>query len=339
MPRRVTVSAPSRLHFGLYGFGPSLQRQFGGIGAMIESPGVQLEATTVVAGLPTEPQRHGQETGRNSSILATGPLADRVRKFAQVWADFHRLDAPPACHIIIDDAPQEHSGLGVGTQLGLSVAAALNALFEIGPCTPAELAHSVGRGVRSAVGTYGFVQGGLIAERGKLPDETISPLDVRVEIPPAWRFVLVTPRVPTGLAGDAEAQAFDQLPPVPAATTQELIRLVREELIPSAVQANFPRFSAALYRYCHDAGLYFAAVQGGAYNGPLLTRLIETMRTGGVEGVGQSSWGPTLFALLPDETSAVDYVTRLRTALPDDIEVNLHITPPNNRGARVTIEE
>ena len=53
--------------------------------------------------------------------------------------------------------------------------------------TPAELAQSVGRGLRSAVGTYGFVHGGMIAERGKLPGEVISPLDARVVLPEDWR--------------------------------------------------------------------------------------------------------------------------------------------------------
>ena len=67
--------------------------------------------------------------------------------------------------------------------------------------SPQELALSVGRGLRSAVGTYGFVFGGLIVEQGKLPDEPISPLDCRIDLPEAWRFVLVRPLGLTGIAG------------------------------------------------------------------------------------------------------------------------------------------
>jgi beta-RFAP synthase len=316
--RRVTVTAPSRLHFGLYGFGPTLARQFGGIGAMIESPSAQLQLTAA------------------ESFQASGPLADRVRTFAERWTTFHGRDVLPACHVEVLRVPPEHSGLGVGTQLGLSVAAALNAWDSMPPATPVELALSVGRGLRSAVGTYGFILGGLIAERGKLPSETISPLDVRVEIPAAWRFVLVTPPASAGLAGQAEVQAFATLPPVPPATTEKLIRLAREELIPSAVQADFARFSAALYEYCHQAGLCFATVQGGAYNGPVLTGLVEAMRSSGAVGVGQSSWGPTLFALLPDDAAAQEFVGRLRAAV-SDIQFDTRITAADNRGARVEV--
>jgi beta-RFAP synthase len=318
MVHSVSVVAPTRLHFGLYGFGPALERQFGGMGAMVEPPVLRLRAT------------------KAERFEASGPLADRASQFAQRWATFHGREAPPPCRVEVLAAPPEHSGLGVGTQLGLSVAAALHALCEMSPVTATELAMSVSRGLRSAVGTYGFAQGGLIAERGKLRGEAISPLDMRVELPAAWRFVLVRPDVNSGLAGQAEVQAFEQLPPVPAETTQRLIRLAREELIPAALQADFAAFSGALYRYCHEAGLCFAAVQGGPYNGPVLTRLVAAMRTCGAEGVGQSSWGPTLFALLPSEAAAKEFEARLGASI-NDIRFSVHIAAANNRGAQITV--
>lgn len=319
MAHRVIVTAPSRLHFGLYGFGTTVVRQYGGVGAMVESPGMQLEATA------------------NDRFEAVGPLAERLQEFAERWTRFHRRDSLPGCRLEVKQSPPEHAGLGVGTQLGLSVAAALNALYALPPVTPRELAVSVGRGLRSAVGTYGFVQGGLIAERGKLPGESISPLDVRVALPEQWRFVLVRPQVASGLAGPAEAQAFEQLPGVSAESSRQLIFLAREELIPAAIQGDFSRFSSALYRYCNLAGVYFAAVQGGSYNGPVLARFVEIMRSCGAEGVGQSSWGPTLFAALADEASASTFVDRLREA-GSDMDFNLCVSRPCNAGAKVVVE-
>lgn len=316
---RVQVVAPSRLHFGLYGFGETAARQFGGIGAMIESPGIHI-------------------TSRPADVFsATGPLAERVREFVHRWTAFYSV-APPRAALEVVHAPLAHSGLGVGTQLSLSVAAALNALHGMPSVTPTELAQSVGRAQRSAVGTYGFVHGGLIAERGKLPGETVSPLDARIALPDAWRFVLVTSRMTTGLAGEAEIQAFGQLPAVAPATTEELIRLAREELLPSAAQGEFDHFSAALGRYCHLAGLCFAAIQGGAYNGPLLTRLVELMKSCGATGVGQSSWGPTLFALQPSQCAAEEFATRLQQNSAG-IALEIVISPPNNRGATITVEQ
>lgn len=319
----VTVTAPSRLHFGLYGFGEQAARQFGGVGAMIESPSIKLTAA------------------RAETFSTAGPLAERAQEFAQRWIAFraatHGLgpsDDLPQAAIEVLDAPPEHSGLGVGTQLGLSVAAALNALYGVTAVSPTELAHSVGRGMRSAVGTYGFVQGGLIAERGKLSGEAISPLDARLALPAAWRFVLVIPQAETGLAGQAEVQAFAQLPPVPQATTDELIGLARDELFPAAAQSDFGPFSSALGRYCYLAGLCFAAIQGGAYNGPLLTQLVDRMKACGAAGVGQSSWGPTLFALLPNGDAAEEFGTRLRRS-SQDITFRTLVTSANNRGAAI----
>ena len=39
---RMRIRTPSRLHFGLLGWGPRASRQFGGVGLMIDSPGINL---------------------------------------------------------------------------------------------------------------------------------------------------------------------------------------------------------------------------------------------------------------------------------------------------------
>ncbi len=146
--RRIEVVAPCRLHFGLLSFGHSSRRQFGGVGVMVDGPAVRLSVTAA------------------ERFETTGPLADRARQFACCWAEHAGFPAGPssalACRIEIQSAAPEHSGLGIGTQLALSVAAALTAWFDRAPLPPAELAQSVGRGQRSAVGTYGFATGGLI---------------------------------------------------------------------------------------------------------------------------------------------------------------------------------
>ena len=44
--RRIRIRTPSRLHFGLLGWGPQAARQFGGVGLMIEDPGLELIGET-----------------------------------------------------------------------------------------------------------------------------------------------------------------------------------------------------------------------------------------------------------------------------------------------------
>jgi beta-RFAP synthase len=231
--------------------------------------------------------------------------------FARRWSDFHRL-TPSPCRIVIHEAPPEHVGLGTGTQLALAVAAGLNAFYRLPSQAPPELALSVGRGLRSAVGTHGFVHGGLIVEQGKLPGEPISPLDCRIDLPEAWRFVLIRHADAAGLAGDEEAAAMASLPVAPPAVTLELITEVRERLVPAAATGDFATFAASVYRYGNLSGQLFAAREGGAYHGPILAELVERIRGLGYPGVGQSSWGPTLFAAAPSADEAEALVAQLR---------------------------
>jgi beta-RFAP synthase len=261
-------------------------------------------------------------------------MADRALSFARHWAAFHRRDLP-RCEILIQAAPPEHVGLGTGTQLGLAVAAGLNAWSGLPSQTPPELALSASRGLRSAVGTYGFVMGGLIVEQGKLPGEPISPLDCRIDLPQAWRFVLIRSAGAAGLSGDDEAAAMANLPQVPPRVTEGLIAEVRDSLVPAAATADFATFGASLYRYGHRAGLCFAARQGGPYNGPVLAALVERIRRLGYEGVGQSSWGPTLFAAAPSQHAAESLARQLTEQDGDRLDVQ--ISQPNNHGARIEV--
>jgi len=317
MPRTVHVSAPSRLHFGLWSLAGGVQRQYGGVGAMVERPGLSLAITP------------------SGAFDAVGPLADRAAQFACRWSEFHSR-ALPACRIEMITAPPQHAGLGTGSQLGLAVAAGLNAYVGLPSQSPAELALSVGRGLRSAVGTYGFVQGGLVVEQGKLPGEPISPLDCRIDLPAAWRLVLIRPTELTGLAGEDEAAAIAGLPAIPAAVTQLLVAEVRDHLVPAAATGDFPAFAESLYRYGHQSGVCFAARQGGPYNGPVLTRLVQQIRELGAAGVGQSSWGPTLFVVQPSQSEAEQLVDRLQE-ISESTSLDIVITPPANQGARIEV--
>ncbi len=314
--RGVQVTAPCRLHFGLLAFGRTEGRQFGGVGVMVDRTAIRLCVSA------------------DRELTASGPAADRALRFARDWSRFTGLEAPPRCRIDIQESAEQHSGLGVGTQLGLSVAAALNRWHGLPQPTPAELALSVGRGSRSAIGTYGFAAGGLIIERGKLPHEAIAPLDCHLSLPTDWRFVLLQLRLEPGLSGTAEQHAFGRLPPVPLEVTEQLANELRHHLVPAAARGDFESFSRSLFRYGRSAGMCFAEVQGGPYNGPQLTELVDAIRSLGVTGVGQSSWGPTIFALLENEPQAVDFVRQVGK-LPLTKNAQIHIAGVSNRGASV----
>src|SRR5262249_8965408 len=124
-PQQVEVHAPSRLHFGMFSFGVPGERQFGGVGVMIDRPGLRLRAK------------------RAAKLEGRGPLGDRVAAVYRRVAE--RLDLKTPCSFEIFEAPPEHVGLGAGTQVSLAVAAAAQALAGGPPLGAAGLAELAGR--------------------------------------------------------------------------------------------------------------------------------------------------------------------------------------------------
>jgi beta-RFAP synthase len=316
----VHVTAASRLHFGLIAVRDSGPSQFGGVGVMVEPPQTRLRV------IPAE------------RFAAEGPGAERVLQFIDLCRSFRDNQLQPPCQVLVESLPRMHAGLGVGTQLGLAVSAGLHAFWQLPQLSPEELAASVQRGVRSAVGTHGFFHGGLVYETGKSPDQTLAPLGTGADLPEPWCFVLICLHDQPGLHGGAEQRVFDSLASEPSSTMEILRREVTEQMLPAARTGDVEEFGESLYRFGHLAGMYFAGVQGGPYNGPQLTAIVELLRQWGIRGVGQSSWGPTIFALCPDQSAADSLVSRLQSQ-PFARQAEIWIARPRNHGASVTVTD
>ncbi|MDZ4781617.1 MAG: beta-RFAP synthase [Planctomycetia bacterium] len=316
---QVEVTAHSRLHFGLFSFGPREGRsQFGGVGAMIDRPRLQLRLALA------------------DDWSASGPNSDRALAFAQEAVAGLQLADDLRCRITVLEAPAAHVGLGSGTQLALAVANGLCRLVRRPITRLEELATVMGRARRSSVGMHGFFRGGMIVDAGKRPQDVVSPLLARIDLPAPWRFVLLFSPNEQGLFGDAEEQAFAELPPVDAPTATGLRHLALEELMASAANMRYAEFGEALYRYGRQAGLCYAAQQGGPYASPRLERLVEAVRELGAPGVTQSSWGPTLCVAMSSQTAAEEFVRRFE-ALPEAHGMSTLITAAANQGARVSV--
>ena len=294
----IEVRAPARLHFGLLAHGPGVERGFGGLGLMVHEPSLRITAE------PAE------------TTTASGPMGERAERFAAAAArrlqDTGWVGAATGAAIRVHAAPRAHAGLGTGTQLGLATAwavAAVNGVSELGP---AELAALADRGRRSAIGTYGFFRGGLLVDGGKQAADRLAPLIARHAFPDAWRLVLVTPHHLTGRSGAGERRAFSEMPAFPVAETDRMCRLVTLGLLPAAAERDHGAFAAALGALQETVGRCFAAAQGGRYADPGLADIAEAMRGWGHEGVGQSSWGPTVYAVTPDASAAEDLAARVR---------------------------
>jgi beta-ribofuranosylaminobenzene 5'-phosphate synthase len=298
----VFVEAPARLHFGVLDLRGSLGRRFGGLGAAIPTPSLLVEVA---------PSRDG--------VTAEGPDAPRAAEFARRFLDHHR--GSWGARVIVHRPIPAHSGLGSGTQLGLSVARALAELHGL-PSEPTGLARAVSRGRRSAIGTWAFALGGFIVEGGRRPeDDGVAPLIGRYEVPEDWRCVVAIPPGSPGLSGEAEAAAFAQLPPPPEGDAERVSHLVLMQLLPALVQGDLRSFGAALSDIQRITGAWFAPQQGGVFApGPGAT-LIRRLAQWGAAGVGQSSWGPAVYGLVEGDEAGRALAARCREFLGGNGEV------------------
>jgi beta-RFAP synthase len=284
---RVFVEAPARLHFGVLDLNGGLGRRFGGLGAAIPTPSLLIEAT------------------RSDRVGAEGPDAERVIEHAALVRE--RLGVGGACFRVHRAIPP-HTGLGSGTQLGLAVGRAMTELYDV-RADVKTLAAAAGRGKRSAIGTYAFEGGGFIVEGGRRPDRAeLAPLLARYTVPRSWRYIVAIPQGPPGLSGAAEADAFRQLTTSDVGAVERVAHLVLMRLLPSLVEADLESFGAALSEIQRINGGWFAPRQGGVFAPGATGMLVDRFRRAGAPGVGQSSWGPTAYAIVDGEDSARELV-------------------------------
>jgi beta-RFAP synthase len=337
----VEVRTPARLHLGMFSFGRSDVRSFGGVGMMIERPGVQLRVM------------------RAASVKARGVLAERAVAAADACLRHWRLPSTNGVFIDVISAPREHAGLGCGTQLSLAVAAGIGAIHGPGvaggfhgdaeqsvslePSQVLELARAVGRGKRSCIGLHGFARGGLIIESGRLVaegskeadgDDPFSPLVARVRLPSTWRCVVVMQKGMSGLHGEKERRAFEELPAVPLEVTAEMTRIALLDLMPAANEGNFSRFADAVSRYGAAAGRPFEAVTGRLESSEIIRDVCSLLGELGARGVTQSSWGPTVFACCESLAEAAGLLERI-DALELSDHLDVMITKFDSEGASI----
>lgn len=293
MSHTITVQAPARLHFGLLDLRGALGRRFGGIGA----PAPEVVARVSVSAA--------------ADVDATGEDAARAASFARRFLSHYGLSR--GAHIVVERAIPPHSGLGSGTQLALCVARALSELYEV-DATVSELAKSVGRARRSAVGTWTFEGGGFVLEGGRRvdADDDVGPLLVRVPFPPSWRCVVAVPATQPGVSGAAEAEAFANLTTPNVEDVERVSHLVLMGMLPALAEGDVAAFGSSLSEVQEINGRWFSQAQGGTYAPGLSTTLISTMRRLGVPGVGQSSWGPAVYGIVDGDERAAELARVLR---------------------------
>jgi beta-ribofuranosylaminobenzene 5'-phosphate synthase len=314
--RTISVIAPARLHLGFLDLNGARGRRFGSVGLTLEGPCVELSVR------------------RAPALAGTDTNTARARQFAGLMRD--RYNLPDDFQLQIVRTIPEHVGLGSGTQLGIAIGVALARLYRL-DLPVGEIATIVQRGQRSGIGAGAFESGGFLVDGGKGPNDNPPPIVSRIEFPSDWRIVLMLERANRGLHGDRETAAFQALPPFPEALAGNLCRLVLMQALPALAERDFDCFGEAIGELQRVTGDYFAPAQGGRFTSPAVSQALAWFEAKGIAGVGQSSWGPTGFAIVDTEIRARELVRDAGTRWGDAGPLQFIICGARNRGADVEI--
>lgn len=317
---QVRISAPARLHLGdldpfalgRFGYAPVLA---------ITAPRTVIEA---------------EDADR---LHVEGLETDEARTYAQRVLDAFKLSG---AKVIVKATPPRHSGFGSTTQLCLAVGRAVTKAHGLN-VPLLELVKAVKR--TSTGGIYPFQFGGFIVAGGfpVKPGEQIwvreepliPPLIFRAHFPEEWRFVLVRPLVaPQSPDKEAEEEAFSTLRG--RKTPVELIHkgyfILAAKLLPALLERNGEAFGRALTELQVTVGRIYQPVQEQIFN-PASQWLIPHLNKSGALGIGQSSWGPTVYAFTDSPEAAEQIAEKIRAGTSAKAEVT--IVSADNAGARI----
>jgi len=319
------VSVGGRLHFGFQNLSLAHDRLYGGVGVAVDEPRLSLSA---------EP---------DDEVSCDDPTVDPYVERAVT-----HLGVPGAA-VSVDRSLPRHVGLGSGTQLALASLVAIASAYDR-DVDVRERAPALDRAGRSGIGVATFEAGGFVVDGGHptelfttAPPETgewtVPPVVARHDLPGSWRFVLAVPDAPAGESGDAEDESMRSVVErADPGIADEIARLVTQKLLPAAAGGDRSVFGHAISRLGRLNGAWYADEQGGVYRPPAGTLVDRFSEDPAVAGAGQSSWGPTVYALT-DADYAADVVETGREALATaDCDGQVLVTSPRNAGATVDRE-
>jgi beta-ribofuranosylaminobenzene 5'-phosphate synthase len=316
-PSRVRIQAPARLHLGFMDLNGGLGRRYGSLGLALEGLFTRIQVE------------------RATTFLASGACGERALGYAKRL--FGVLDLDGGVRIQVQRAIPQHAGLGSGTQLAVAVGVAIDRLHGLG-LGARRIAYLQGRGVRSGIGIGAFDGGGFMVDGGHGPGEDeLPPVIVRMGFPEHWRVLLVFDTQVQGLYGRPERSAFEALPGFEPRTAERLCRLVMMQILPALSRQDLHPFAQGIGELQSVVGDYFTPAQGGCYTSAAVAQVLAWLQAQGIEGLGQSSWGPTGFAVLDSEMRAFALLREVQMRFGAQAGLRFAVLRARNRGA--TIEQ
>ena len=311
LQQQVTVATSARLHMGFFDLTGTAGQMFGGLGMAIDAPCTKISLV------------------KSQTLTVEAESNENVDRIVENLLKSHHF--PSSFSLKILQSIPAHAGLGSGTQMALAIGAGLNQLFNL-QLDVLQIAAAALRGKRSGIGIGAFAQGGFLLDSGK-QDNMIPSIAMRQLAPADWRLLLVLDASHAGLHGAAELQAFQRLKPAQASVRNMVI----EHMLPALQRSDLLAFGAYMQDLQAYNGEYFAPIQGGHYASHDVAQVLSWLQANGAPCVGQSSWGPTGFAILESQQHAEALLQQARLAFANKSNISFQIVRGKNTGAQITL--
>lgn len=320
--KAVKIKAYARLHMGFFDLNGQQGRRFGSVGIGLNQPVTNIKLSLGCGADTTH------ATEKNADLAY-------INKSKQALLTHLKSDESVAIEVF-DEIPR-HAGLGSGTQMALAVGTGLNALLNQ-TMTLNEIAHVTARGKRSGIGIGTFANGGFVVDGGRGEHTTLPPIIAQHKVPAGWRFLLVFDHSFSGVNGVEEVNAFQSLTDQTVTETQKLTHQVLTKALPAIVEQDLTSFGQAMNALQVYNGSYFSPAQGGQYASEAVTQALAYLHANGSACAGQSSWGPTGFALFGNEIEALRTMTSLQHAF-DGSSLTFMVCQARQCGAEIDIDD
>ena len=309
----VYVNAFARLHMGFLDLNATQGRQFGSLGLGLDAPDTLIELAI------------------GHDVFDDYLIPEYVIKYQKLITQHYKINQEIS--IKVHREIPRHFGLGSGTQMALAVGAGISELFNLN-ASLSEIAKITKRGLRSGIGIGTFSDGGLILDGGRGKETGIPPIIMQQAFPSEWRVLLIFDHAHTGLHGDDEKKAFAKLQAADLEETYKINYQILMRALPALKEHDLKVFGEAISCIQAYTGDYFAPVQGGRYASQSVSEALAFLSQQGVLCLGQSSWGPTGFAIFESEPVAKQYLMQLQSTF-DQSALSWLICGARNIGATI----
>jgi len=325
------IETAARLHLSLIDLNGSNNRIDGGIGISINDPKLNIECV--------ENDSKDEVTFNDSSdtIITNDVLVEKILETSKLVKNYYNIDSNFTFNI--QKIYPLHHGLGLGTQLALSIAKLITSCHSI-DATTYSLAEVVHRGGTSGIGVETFNSGGLIVDGGHKMDlkkrfapsstSRVSPPPVlaRYDFPEKWNIILAIPSVSNKVSGKMEVSIFDSYTPIAQKDVEKIAYLTLMKLMPSVLEEDLNDFSSAVNQI-QDIG--FKRVERDLQSSSI-QEVLDYMDENDIPCRGMSSFGPTCFGITDRN------VSKLEKDLLDYMGCNSKVILTNGKNNGATIK-